>query len=275
MRLGCCGSIDDAAVIKAAGFDFLEVIVQTVLRGDEPSSTWDKTAPDPDKLPLPIEAANMLVPASRPIVGPQRDLAGLQDYMQRIGQRAQRLGIQRLVFGSGGARKRPEAVEPETAAQHLAEFTRMAGEVLAHHNVILVIEHLNKSETNTLNSLDDCRRLCEAVDHPNVQMLVDSYHYGLENESDDALLALDGTLKHVHVAEVVGRIQPGGHGSHSADAFDFDSFFCLLHKIGYDERVSLECKWTAPIAEVGAKTAEFLRKTWAKAKRCESAASGA
>src|SRR5688500_15748700 len=131
--------------------------------------------------------------------------------MQRVAKRAKRLGIERLVFGSGGARKRPAGVDEETARVHLAEFTRMAGEVCAHHGVTLVIEHLNRGETNTLNTLAEARDLCEGVDHPGVQMLVDSYHYGLEKENDQAVLDLDGTLRHVHVAEVVGRVQPGAH----------------------------------------------------------------
>src|SRR5690606_28683333 len=122
-----------------------------------------------------------------PIVGPERDFAALTQYMQRVARRARRLGIARLVFGSGGARKRPDNVDEETAAAHLHEFVAMGAEVMHAQDVILVIEHLNKGETNTLNSLSDCTALCEAVDHPGLQMLVDSYHYGLEKESDEAL----------------------------------------------------------------------------------------
>lgn len=272
MRLGCCGTLDAAAAIKSAGFDFLEVGVQPVLRGDEPSSTWDKTAPDPKKLPLPIEAANGLVPAARPIIGPKRDPAGLQDYMQRVAKRGERVGIKRFVFGSGGARRRPDGVDDATAWTHLVEFTRMAGEVCAHHGITLVIEHLNKNETNTLNALAECQQLCEQVDLPSVRMLVDSYHYGLENETDDAVVALGDTLRHVHIAEVEKRIEPGGHGtpagSPGSPSFDFDSFFCTLRKIGYDERVSLECGWSKPIGEIGARTVKFVRDAWKRAGEC-------
>lgn len=276
MRLGCCGTLDDTAAIKAAGFDFLEIGVQAVLRGDEPSSSWDKTTPDIEKLPLPIEAANGLVPAARPIIGPKRDLVGLQDYMQRVAKRGERLGIKRFVFGSGGARRRPDDVDEATAWTHLVEFTRMAGEICAHHSITLVIEHLNRNETNTLNSLAECQQLCEQVDLPSVQMLVDSYHYGLENETDDAIVALGGSLRHVHVAEVEKRIEPGGYRSINGEkkslSFDFDSFFCTLRKIGYDERISLECSWSRPIGETGAQTVKFVRDTWERAGECSQQA---
>ncbi|MCE9589926.1 MAG: sugar phosphate isomerase/epimerase [Planctomycetes bacterium] len=267
MRLGCCAGIDDVAVVKAAGFDFLEVTVTGVLRGLEPSSTWDATAPDPAKLALPIEAVNTLMAPGLPIVGPSRDRVALQDYIQRIAKRAERLGIQRLVFGSGGARKRPDGTDNDTALQHLIEFVKMTGDVCGHHGITLVIEHLNRGETNTLNSLAECRYVCEQADNPNVAMLVDSYHYGLEKEEPQAILDLEGTLRHVHVAEVTGRIQPGAHGPVRADspAFDFDDFFCALRKIGYDERVSVECKWQPSLQEGAAACAKFLRQAWANA----------
>src|SRR5690606_37108803 len=103
MRLGCCASLDNIGDVKAAGCDFIEVGVQPVLQGQLADAEWVKTAPDPAKLPLPIEAANGLVPASLPIVGPERNLHALRQYMERVTRRAKQVGITRLVFGSGGA----------------------------------------------------------------------------------------------------------------------------------------------------------------------------
>ncbi len=266
MRFGSCGSINDAQVLKDAGFDFLEVNIQGVLKGDEPSSTWDAAAPDPANVVLPIEAANSLVPGNRPVVGPKRDMNGLQDYMQRVAKRGQRLGIKRFVFGSGGARKRPEGVSEKECQAQLEEFTRMAGEVCAHHDIVLVIEHLNKGETNTLNALDECAALCNQIDLPSVQMLVDSYHFGLEKEKMSSVISLGNTLRHVHVAEVVGRSQPGVRvpEAKESDMFDFVDLFQALRKIGYDERVSIECKWTGPMAEHAAASLKYLKKAWAE-----------
>lgn len=269
MRLGCCGELEQAGEIRDAGFDFLEVNVQKVLRGDEPSATWDATAPDPAKLPLPIEAANCLVPASKPIIGPARDFTSLQDYMQRVAKRAQQLGLRTLVFGSGAARTRPDGVDEHTADVHLREFTRMAGEVCAHHRINLAIEHLHAPECNTLNRLSQARELCEAINHPNVTTLVDCYHFAIEREPDQALLNLGDSLTHVHISEPVKRAQPFAHGS-GKDAYDLHHFFCLLRKIGYDGPISIEAKWTQPIAQIGSQVAAQVRETWEQAGRSES-----
>ncbi len=267
MRWGCCGSPAEAEAVRAAGFDFLEVGVQPVLRGLEDDTAWSATAPDVDKLPLPLEAANGLLPATLPIVGPERDLAALTRYMENVARRAKRLGIQRLVFGSGGARRRPDGTDPATAQTHLADFAEMAAEACCRHDIILVVEHLNRGETNTINSLRDELDLIERVGHRSLAALVDTYHLGLEGDSDEEILALGNRIRHVHVAEVKDRLHPGAHGD-SADAYDFESFFCLLHKLGYDERISIEAKWARPIAEAGAETSAFLRKAWADASRC-------
>lgn len=268
MRLGCCGGIDNIEQVRDAGFDFLEVGVQPVLRGDDSDADWRAAAPDPDKLPLPIEAANSLLPVAHPVVGPQRDMDALRTYMGRVAERAARIGIQRLVFGSGKARVRPEGVSAGEAMDQLAEFCRMAGDLCHQHGVTLVIEHLHQGETNTINSLADELTLVERANHPGVQALVDSFHYGLENETDEAIIKLGDYIRHVHVAEPVDRLQPGAHGT-SEKAFDFESFFCSLRKVGYDERVSIEAKWNTSIAEAGPACVELLRQAWQAAGRCE------
>lgn len=265
MRLGCCGGIEQAALVKEAGFDFLEVNVQAVLRGQEDDAAWSRTAPDPAKLPLPIEAANCLVPGSLPIVGPARDMDALTRYMGNVARRARQLGLKILVFGSGGARRKPDGFSSAQAATQLVEFTRMAGELCGQQGVTVVIEHLHRGETNTLNRLSQVRGLCDEVNHPAVAMLVDSYHYGLENEADEDLLELGDRIAHVHVAEVVDRIQPGGHGDDVDKAFDFELFFSLLHKMGYDSRVSIEAGWKPSLQEAGAATAQLLREVWERA----------
>jgi sugar phosphate isomerase/epimerase len=256
--------VEDAPVVKAAGFDFVEVNVQQVLQGLASDAEFAPTAKRVLASPLPIEAANALVPGNLPVVGPQRDLAALLKYLNTVAQRAGQLGIGRLVFGSGAARKRPDSVSPDLAFDQIVEFTRMAGDACARHRVTLVIEHLNRNETNTINSLEQERRLCEQVNHPAVATLVDTYHYGLENETDADLLELNGTLQHVHVAEPVDRIQPGGH-TDPAKAFDFDTFFSLLRKMGYDQRISFEGKWSGSLETDGARCVKFLREAWDRA----------
>lgn len=132
----------------------------------------------------------------------------------------------------------------------------------------MVVEHLHAGECNTINKLDETRDICEAVSHPWLTALVDSFHYGMEKDSEQAIIDLGSLIRHVHVAEPDGRAEPGLPASPD-NAFDFEHFFCLLRKIGYDERISIEAKWSGPIAQKGPAVVEFLRETWNDAGQCE------
>jgi D-psicose/D-tagatose/L-ribulose 3-epimerase len=262
MRLGCCGTPEQAELFKAAGFDFVELNVQNVLRGDADDATWGAGAPDPEKIALPMEAANCLVPGNHPVVGPGANLSDLKQYMARVAARAGRLGLKRLVFGSGGARRRPEGFDPATARQQIVDFLKIAGDAVGPQGIVLTIEHLNKGETNTINALADALQLARDANHPAVAVLVDSYHFGLENESRGVIPELGGLLRHVHVAEVIKRYEPGGHKTGSGDAFDFAAFFQPIRALGYDERVAIECNWSGPMEEKLAAAAKHVRAAW-------------
>lgn len=260
MQFGCCGSPDQAQVMARAGFDFIEGNVQGLLKGDEDDAAY--TPPTLDALPL--EACNCLLPAHHPVVGPGRDDAALTTYMQRVARRAAGLGVARLVFGSGKARVRPEDVSESQARKQLVSFCKIAGDACGEHGVMLVIEHLNKGETNTITSAREERELIEAVDHPAVAALLDSYHLALEGEGDEAVLELTPHLHHVHVAEPEGRVEPGGveGGVEGGKAYDYEHLFALLRKGGYDERVSVEAKWQRPVETAGAEVVTLLREAW-------------
>ncbi len=264
MRVGCCGPVEEAERMKDAGFDFIEVNVQKVLRGQDKTATL----PDPDQAALPIAAANCLVPGALPVVGPDRDLEALKPYMQRVAERASRLGIEHVVFGSSQARRAPEGYPTDRAYAEIAEFGRLAAEACADRGVTVVLEQLNRKEANTVNTLAEEKAVLDAADHPAFRALVDTYHFGLENEDDDGVIALADRLAHVHVAEPVGRFQPGAHGE-SDDAFDFERFFCTLRKVGYDGGISFEGKWRRSIEEDGPGCVALLRQAWESAGRCE------
>ena len=268
MRIGWCGKIEDAGIYAAAGFDYLEVMANPVFGGLEES--WTK--PDTSGLALPIETSNCLLPGALKVVGSERDMGKLRQYMERATTRAAGMGVEVMVFGGGGSRVRPDDMPEKTAMKQIAEFVAMAVDVAAASSVSIALEHLTRKETNTLNKLEQVMRIVEMVDDDRLGVLVDSYHFGLEDESEEMLFEIGERLIHVHVAEPIDRIEPGGHGPYgeSDKAFDFESFFCALRKIGYDRRVSVEVAGlTGPVGQSAAAAAKFLKSMWKAAGRCE------
>src|SRR5690242_1304573 len=123
-QFGVCTSVDNAAVVKAAGFDYVEENVQNLLQGLTPDAEWTGAARAAAS-PLPVPAANVYLPGKLKITGPQVDMDALRSYVRTVFERAKKVGIRTIVFGSAGARNLPDGFDRNTAEQQILEFIRM------------------------------------------------------------------------------------------------------------------------------------------------------
>src|SRR5690606_15307593 len=183
---------------------------------------------------LPIPSANVLVPGNLKITGPDANLETLRSYMTRVLTRAAKVGIRTLVFGSGGARAVPEGFDRDIARGQIIRFLQMSAPIAQANGVTIVVEHLQRGETNIINSLAEAMSYTWAVNHPAVRCLVDSYHFWTENESLDDLRNAMPLIRHVHVADKAGRVAPGLGGG------DYRPFFAVLKRGGYDGDIAVE-----------------------------------
>jgi len=243
MKFGICTSITDASAASSAGWDYAEPMVKDLL---------DESLP-PSALPTP--AANVLVPAAMKITGPHANPDWLKAHMQRVTARAKQLGVEILVFGSGGARNVPDGFSRDEAKRQIASFLKMSAEIVAPANITLAVEHLNRGECNIINTVAEAVRVVRDIDHPNIRCLVDSYHLWLENEPLDHVTGALPYLAHVHVADKSGRVPPGESGSS-----DYRPLFDLLKKGGYDHRISVEA--TGYMPDMGPRVVQYLKSAW-------------
>mgnify|MGYP000367406485 CR=1 FL=1 len=148
----------------------------------------------------------MLFPWDFRLTGPQADFSAVFSYLEENLPKAQALGVKVVVFGSGGARRVPEGFPQEEAFAQLVELCREhIAPAAAAHGITCCVEPLNQKETNILTTSGECFRLVEAVNHPNLQLLVDLYHFDLEGESLSALEGYRGRLGHCHIASGTAR----------------------------------------------------------------------
>lgn len=259
MQFGVCTACNAAEAVKAAGWDFIEDSVQRLLQGQTPDEQWHG-GEQAGQSPLPIAAANMLVPGSLKITGPAVDAPALQQYMQRVLRRANQIGIQTLVFGSGGARQVPEGFDRTKAREQILHFLRASAPVAAEQKVTIVIEPLNRGECNILNSVAEAMEYVKQINHPNIQCLVDSYHFWLEEEPLEHLVQAMASIKHVHVADKDGRVAPGRSGT-----ADYRSFFRVLKQGHYAGRISVEAVGFPPDPADAAGVLDYLKRQWKEA----------
>ena len=100
--------------------------------------------------------------------------------------------------------------------------------------VTMLLEPINRYETNFVNSLKDALTLLKDINASSVKLLLDTYHMNIE-ETDivAAVLAAGPKLGYLHVADN-NRLAPGqGH-------INFPAILSSLHEIGYTGFVSAE-----------------------------------
>lgn len=94
--------------------------------------------------------------------------------------------------------RRRTADEWQRAIEGLQEL----GPVCAEHGVRLAVEPLNRFETYFLNTAADAKALIDAVGHPEIGVLYDTFHANIEEKNQaDAIRLLGSRIFHVHTCE--------------------------------------------------------------------------
>ncbi|MBI1294561.1 TIM barrel protein [bacterium] len=253
MQFGCCCSLDQAEAAKAAGFDFVECTVRSL------TPEVDEFAPvlaAYSASPLPVKAFNVFLPGDLKITGPSVDWPAVQNYVDEALRRVDQIGARVVVFGSGGARNVPDGFSFEEADAQLKRFLSIVAQAAEPLGITVVIEPLNKLESNVINSVPAGVALAAAVGSSSVQVLADLYHMMMDGEALEHVRTHAQWIKHIHVADS-GRFAPG------TGDYPYAEFFGMLHAIGYDGFISVECRWRN-FEEEAAGAVAYLKKMWAE-----------
>ena len=237
IKFGLCAGPDKAAKLKEIGFDFIEGGVSGTLKPDKPDAEFEAELAKLKASALPMRSCNGFIPKTFPLTGPAPLHDGALEYAFKACQRADVAGIPCIVLGSGGARRVPDGFDPAKGKVQFIEFCQKLGDRIKDLKVTIVLEPLNKGETNILNSVTEGIEYVDAINRPRIQLLADFYHMMKESEGPDAIRKAGARIRHCHIAELDGRKAPGTKGE------DLSGFFKALLDIGYTGGVSCECGW--------------------------------
>lgn len=257
MKFGICGG-PDSFDARPDGLDYLECTVGHMLPREN-DAAFDKALADLRGACAPFLAANCFLPGDLKSTGPDVDCAALDAYVTTAFARAQKVGIKRIVFGSGGSRQVPDGFDKQQAFAQMVEHCKRFGDIAATRDVVIVIEPLQVAECNIINTVREGTKLAKAVDHPNVKVLADFYHMACDGEEPDAIREAGDLLQHVHVAEKEKRTAPGMEGD------DLRPFLKALKDIGYDGMISIEASLGDDAAAQAPLSLAELRKQYAEA----------
>lgn len=234
---GICIGPDKAEKLKALGYDFIEGGVAGTLKPELPDAEYALEAAKIKACVLATQSCNGFIPGKFHLTGPETTHDAALDYAVKACQHADAAGVPHIVFGSGGARKVPEGFDHAKGKAQFIEFCQKLGDRIKDLKVTIVLEPLNKGETNLLNSVTEGIAYVDAIQRPRIQLLADFYHMMKENESPEAIRKAGARIRHCHIAELEGRKAPGTKGE------DLSGFFKALKDIGYAGGVSIEGGW--------------------------------
>jgi len=114
------------------------------------------------------------------------------------------------------------------------ECFQALGPTLAAEDVTIAIEPLNRFETYFLNTAADAVRLADEIGHPNIGVLIDTFHANIEEKDIASAYRTAGRhLKHVHTCENDRGTPGSGH-------VEWDSVFAALREVNYDGWLTIE-----------------------------------
>jgi len=253
--IGWCGTPDKASFMQAAGLDYIEL--QLVPLKLENNAAFAEAKAIVCELPLPVPVMSYLFPHDLRLVGPQIDEDRARAYIERVAEIMSLGGATQVVYGSGWTRNVPDGFDPLLAEDQFVKALEWIAPALPQ-GATLVIEPLNRKESNQCNSVADGVRLASRTGLSNVKGLADFYHVDEEKEPLSTIAECGPQLAHIHLADT-GRMNPG------TGKYDYATFFGNLKRAGYKGHLSCECGINGePVAGMH-QSAEFLRKTWQQA----------
>ena len=242
VQVGYCTSVKNIAAAKAAGFDYIEVGTSEIAA--MPDADFDRALQNAKQIGLPVPAANTFLPATLKVTGPATDAEQQLAYVRKALDRVSKLGVQVVVFGSGGARRVPDGFSKEDAFKQLVAFGKRIAPEARTRGITIAVEPLRKEETNIINSAAEGLALVEAIDDANFQLMIDFFHLASEHEDPAIVSRAKDHLRHLHMANPTGRVFPLAW-----EEFDYGPFFSQLRQAGYNRRISVEASTKALSAD--------------------------
>ncbi len=242
MKLGFCTGMENLGVLERAGIDCIELTVGAVDRWTDAEREEHKTRLAAS--PVRLLSCNSLIGGFS--LYEDEDFAQTKAYFDRVLPKLADVGVKILVFGSGGYRRVPEGLDPAAAKEKILAFLRLLSSLIRPYGITVVIEPLNRKECNVLNSAREAAGYVRELDLPNIRLLVDFYHFLLEEERIDEIAEYRGILAHTHTAHPVNRRTPV-----RGDGMDHAACVRALRDIGYEGLIVCESRVGADLeAEV-------------------------
>jgi len=251
VKIGACTTIKMLGATKAAGFDYGELSITELLALSDADFAQLQNQLKQDD--FPILAAYTFIPANIKLTGPNIDKDQQMAYVRKAMDRVAALNAHIILLGSGAARQVPDGFSHDVAFAQLVDFLQRIAPEARARNIVVTVEPQSISESNIINSVAEGVKLIQAVNDPNIQLVLDFYYLEKTHEDPAAVVAAKEYVRHLHFSNPNGRVYPL-----TWNEYNYAPFFAALRTMNYSGGISIDAK-TTDFAADGPKTVAFLR----------------
>lgn len=244
MRFGCClnmiasqpdgTGIEYIEKLSEIGYDYVELpLAEMMALSDNEFESFKERI---ERSGIRCEVCNNFFPKSIRLTGSDVNIDEILQYVELALKRASSLGVEYVVFGSGGAKNVPSGYPLDKGYQQVVCLLKQIAPIAKKNHITICIEPLRKAECNLINTFEEGCKLAKEVNEDNIRVLVDYYHMCVEEEPVENIRNEgENYLRHVHFARHEGRVYPE---SKSEDSYE--PFIDALEGARYSSRVSCE-----------------------------------
>jgi sugar phosphate isomerase/epimerase len=163
-----------------------------------------------------------------------------------------------ILGGIRGTIETTELEEVNTRYQKGQEAIEQCVKYAETHKVTLLLEPVNRYETNVFNTVEEGLKLIEQIASPNLKLLPDTFHMNIEEQSiSESLRNVGSNLGYIHFADS-NRWAPGlGH-------IDFRAIISSLIDLGYSGPIGVEILPKPDDLTAARKAVQFIRSLYAE-----------
>lgn len=251
MKLGVCTDIKNAQKIKALGFEEIELSCGYIYELDR--DKLDEIIQIKKQTGIKTSVVNCLMAGTAVKLFEEDGIEKSRLYLIELVKKLSLLQVKIVVFGSGGYRQIPDDVSHDVVVEKISEYLEMLCSIMDAYGITVVIEPLNKKECNVLTTTSESMEYIKKLNLPNLMLLVDYYHFELENEPVERIGEYKNYIKHMHIATPVTRAYMTADDDHN-----YSEFVNAISEVPVI--LSLEGKCEDFDQEIE-KVAEFYKKT--------------
>ena len=243
-RIGIVTGLKQDSIAYAAGFRSIGESVRKMISPSLSERELRTNLEDMKSAKCKVLMCNLFIPGSIKIAGPAVNEKQVLGYVDSVLTIARKAGVKYIVLGSSGSRNIPENYDLDRAKDDFVVLCKKMGQVAAKHKVTILLENLQKSETNFLTTLNAAADIVRRVNEPYFRLNADIFHMMREGESPAEIIAAGDLISFCEIAEKENRSLPGVAGD------DFRPYLRALKQIGYRGFIFIEGNTNEPVKDI-------------------------